>query len=100
MTFSWHSQTLPLTIEIANKDDIVRKVVDSFKQPKIRISIRAVNDTQSEVLVVRKVNVDNQGFVIGYDIEINVTVFFVNNWGMFYEEGNSTSGTSRTIFLS
>ena len=30
-------------IEIADKHDIVGKVVDSFKQPKVWISIRAVN---------------------------------------------------------
>ena len=39
----------------------------------------AVNGGQDEVLVVRKISVDYQGFVIGYDIEIYVTVFFINN---------------------
>ena len=42
-------------------------------------SIWAENGSQNEVLVVRKVNVDYQGFVIGNDIEIYVTVFFIDN---------------------
>ena len=41
-----------IRIEIANKDDIVGKVVDSFKQPQVRISIWAVNGNQNEVLVI------------------------------------------------
>ena len=44
--------------------------MDGFKQPEIRFSIWAVNGSQNEVLVVRKINVDYQGFVIGHDIEI------------------------------
>ena len=59
--------------------DIVRKVVNGFEKPKIRISIWAVNGSQNQVLDVRKVNVDHQGFVVGYDIKIYVTVFFINN---------------------
>ena len=45
----------------------------------IRISIWAVNGSQNQVLVVRKVSVDHQGFAVGYDIKIYVTVFFINN---------------------
>ena len=59
----------------------------------------AVNGSQNEVLVVRKINVDYQGFVIGYDVEIKLAVSFVNNYAMFYEEGNSTSSPSLTIIF-
>ena len=45
----------------------------------VRISIWAVNGSENQVLVVRKVNVDHRGFVVGYDIKIYVTVFFINN---------------------
>ena len=40
-------ESFQLGIEIADKHDIVRKVVDSFKQPKVWISIRAVNGSQN-----------------------------------------------------
>ena len=43
-------------------------------------------------LLERSISI-TKAFVIGYDIEIYVTVFFINNYAMFYEEGNSTSGT-------
>ena len=43
-------------------------------------------------LLQRSVSITN--FVIGYDIEICVTVFFINNQAMFHEESNSTSGPS------
>ena len=43
------------------------------------ISIRAVNGSQSKILVVRKFKVDCQGFVFGYDIEIFIPIFFVYN---------------------
>ena len=67
-------------IKIANKHDIVGKVINGFKQPRVRISIWAVNGSQNEVLVVRKIIVDYQDFVISYDnIKIYVTVFFINN---------------------
>ena len=66
-------------LELKSPTNIVGKVVNSFKQPRVRISIWAVNGSQNEVLVVRKINVDYQGFVIGYDIEICVTVFSINN---------------------
>ena len=49
------------------------------KKPEVRISIWAVNGSQNQVLVVRKVDVDHQVFVVGYDIKICVTVFFINN---------------------
>ena len=62
-----------LRIKISDKHDIVGKVVNGFKQPK------TVNGSQNEVLAVRKVNVNHQGFAIGYDIEICVTVFFIDN---------------------
>ena len=88
-----------LGIEIADKHDIVRKIVDSFKQPKILFSIWVVNGSQNEVLVVRKINVDYQGFLIGYDIEAYVTVLFIDNFAMQFEEGNSISGTSWTIIF-
>ena len=73
------AENFQLKIEIAHKHDIVGKVVDSFKQPKIPISVRTVNGSQNEVLVARKVDVNNQGFVVGYDIKIYVTIFFINN---------------------
>ena len=72
-------QSFQLRTEIADKHDIVGKVVDSFKQPKVCISIWAVNGSQNYVLVVRRVNVNDQDFLIGYNIKIYVTVFFVNN---------------------
>ena len=60
--------------------DIIGKVINGFKQPGVRISIWAVNGKQNEVFVVRKFNVDYQGFIIGlYDIEIYVMVFINNN---------------------
>ena len=43
------------------------------------ISIWAINGSQNQVLVVREVDVNHQGFVVGYDIKICVTVFFINN---------------------
>ena len=36
-----------LRIEIADKHDIIGKVVDSFKQPKVWISIWRVNGSQN-----------------------------------------------------
>ena len=53
--------------------------MNGFKESRVRISIWAVNGSQNQVLVVGKINVDYQGFVIGYDIEIYVTVVFINN---------------------
>ena len=41
------TKSFQLRIEIANKHDIVGKVVDSFKQPKVWISIWAVNGSQN-----------------------------------------------------
>ena len=55
------------------------KVVDDFEKLKVRISIWAVNGSQNQVLVVRKVDINHQGFVVGYDIKICVTVFIINN---------------------
>ena len=57
----------------------------------MRVSIWAVDGSQSEVLVARKFKIDCQGFIFGYDIEISIPKFFVYNWAMFYEEGNTTS---------
>ena len=59
--------------------DIVGKIVNGFEKPKVRISIWAVNGSQNQVLGVRKVNVNHQGFVVGYGIKICVAVFFINN---------------------
>ena len=56
-----------------------RLFVNRFEKPKVQISIWAVNGSQNQVLVVRKVNVDHQGFVVGYDIKICVIVFFISN---------------------
>ena len=56
-----------------------RLLMYGFGKPKVRISIWAVNGSQNQVMVVRKVNVDHQDFVVGYDIKIYVTVFFINN---------------------
>ena len=41
-----------------------------LEKRRVRISIWAVNGSQSEVLVMRKFEIDCQGFVFGYDIEI------------------------------
>ena len=66
------------------------RFANGFKQPRNpKISIWAVNGSQNEVLVVRKINVDYQGFIIGYDIEIHVTGFFIKEarnkkWKIFY----------------
>ena len=46
---------------------------------RVRISIRAVNGSQSKVFVVRKFKNDCQGFVFGYDIEIFIPIFFIYN---------------------
>ena len=60
--------------------DFIGKAINGFKQPGVRISIWTVNGSQNEVSVVRKFNVDYQGFIIGfYDIEIYVMVFINNN---------------------
>ena len=68
------AESFQLRIEISEKHDIVGKVVE---QPKVWISIWAINGSQNLVLVVTKVSINHQGFVIGFDIEIYVTVFFV-----------------------
>ena len=41
------AESFQLRIEIADKHDIVGKVVDSLKQPKVRISIWEVNGSQN-----------------------------------------------------
>ena len=41
------AKSFQLRIEIADKRDIVGKVVDSFKQPKVWISIWAVSGSQN-----------------------------------------------------
>ena len=41
------AESFQLRIEIADKRDIVGKIVDSFKQPKVWISIWAVKGTQN-----------------------------------------------------
>ena len=46
---------------------------------RVRIFIWAVNGSQNEVLVMRKFNVDCQGFVVGYDIKIFIPIFFVDD---------------------
>ena len=73
------AESFQLRTEIADKHDIVGNVVDSFKQLKVWIFIWAVNNSQNYGLVVSKVNANHQGFIIGYNIEICVTVFFINN---------------------
>ena len=45
----------------------------------VRISIWAVNGCQSEVLVIRKFEIDCQGFLICYDIEVFIPVLFIYN---------------------
>ena len=50
-----------------------------MKEKRTGISIRAVNGSQSKILVVRKFKVDCQDFVFGYDIEIFIPIFFVYN---------------------
>ena len=49
----------------------------------VRISIWAVNGCQSEVLVIRKFEIDCQGFLIGYDIEVLIPVLFIYNQAIF-----------------
>ena len=63
------------------------------------IYIWAVNGSQNQVMAVRRVNVDHQGFVDGYDIKICVTVFFINKKTMFYEEVNSITLNFEIYFL-
>ena len=46
-----------------------------MKERRTGISIRAVNGSQSQILVVRKFKVDCQGFVFGYDIQILIPIF-------------------------
>ena len=41
------AESVQLRIEIADKHDIVGKIVDSFRQPKIWIAIWAVNGSQN-----------------------------------------------------
>ena len=81
-----------LRIQIADKNDIVGKIVDGFKQPRIRFSIWAVNGSQNEVLVFRKINVDYQGFVLGYDIEIYVEAFF-----FLFKGGGKNNGAKEPL---
>ena len=76
------------------------RFVDGFKQPKVRIYIWEVNGSQNEVLVVRKVNVKHQGFVIGYDIEIYVTVFFIDNWPCFTRKATPPLAPVERSFFS
>ena len=59
--------------------DIVRYVADGFKESQIRISIWAVSGCHSEVLFVRKFKINCEGFFIGSDIEIIVSIFFICN---------------------
>ena len=80
VVFLGTAESFQLRIQISDKHNIVGKVFNGFKQPKVQISIWAVNGSQNEVLVVRKVSVNHQCFVIGYDIEIYVMVFFIDNW--------------------
>ena len=56
-----------------------RMIMVSKRLSLVRISIWAVNGSQNQVLVVTKVNVNHQGFVVGYGIKIYVTVFFIYN---------------------
>ena len=41
-------------MEIVNKQDIVRKNVDGFHKPEVKISIWTLNGSQNQVLVVRE----------------------------------------------
>ena len=66
-------------VEISNKHDIIREVVYGLEKRRVRISNWAVNGSQIEVLIVRKFKVDCQGFVVGYDIEIFIPIFFVDD---------------------
>ena len=62
-----------------------------WKSERVRISNWAVNCCQSNVLVVRKVKINSQGSVFGYDIEIFIPIIFIYNKAVFYEEVNTTS---------
>ena len=73
------SKGFKFRVEISNKHDIIREVVYGLEKRRARISIWAVNGSQSEVLVMRKFEIDCQGFVFGYDIEIFIPIFFVDN---------------------
>ena len=62
------TESFQLITEIADKHDIVGKVVDKFEKHKIRFSIRAANGSQNELERpewVGRVNANHQGFVIG-----------------------------------
>ena len=56
-----------------DKHDIVVKIANDFKQPKVRISIWAVNGSQNEVHV-------NHVISVMIYTEIYVTVFFIDNY--------------------
>ena len=73
------SKGFKFRVEISNKHDIIREVVYGLEKRRVRISIRALSGSQSEVLVMRKFEIDCQGFVFGYDIEIFISIFFVDN---------------------
>ena len=73
------SKGFKFRVEISNKHDIIREVVYGLEKRRVRISIRAVNGSQNEVLAMRKFKVDCQGFVVGYDIEIFIPIFFVDD---------------------
>ena len=73
------SKGFKFRVEISNKRDIIREVVYGLEKRRARISIRAVNGSQSEVLVMRKFEIDCQGFVFGYEIKIFIPIFFVDN---------------------
>ena len=73
------SKGFKFRVEISNKHDIIREVVYGLEKRKVRISIRAVNGSQNEVLVMRKFKVDCQGFLVNYDVEIFIPIFFVDD---------------------
>ena len=52
-----------------------------MKECQVRVSFWAVNGSQSEILVIRKFKIDCQGFVIGYDIEITMPIYYILQLG-------------------
>ena len=56
--------------ELKSPTNMTLSVVNGLKEFEITISISTVNGCQSDVLFVRKFEIDCQDFVTGYDIEI------------------------------
>ena len=78
MRFSWRADC---NFELKSKTNLTLsdRFVNGLEECQTRISIWAVNGCQSEVLVVGKFKINCQGFVVSYDIEIIIHIFFIHN---------------------